>query len=59
MVVKFKCKCGTSKIIKVDNLKKARNIKKENKNYICNVCEFKIILRNVAKQIVKENKRYA
>jgi hypothetical protein len=57
MIVKIKCKCMTSKILKVRNLKEARKIKRINKNWLCNVCEFKIILKRAARQIVKENKK--
>ena len=57
MIVKSKCKCGTSKILKIDTLKEARKIKRVNEDWLCDVCEFKIILKRAARQIIKENKK--
>jgi DNA-directed RNA polymerase subunit RPC12/RpoP len=58
MKVKIKCnECGTIKTLKVDTLKETRKIKRVNKDWLCNVCEFKIILKRAARQIIKENKK--
>ena len=57
MIVKIKCQCGTSKILKADTLKETREIKIVNKDWLCNICEFKIILKRAARQIIKENKK--
>ena len=56
MVVKIKCVgCGKSYKMRVYSLKQARRFKRENKTRVCNECDFKIILRRVARQIIKEN----
>ena len=58
MKVKIKCvKCHKNYKMKVSTIKQARKFKRANKTRICNECEFKIILRRVARQIVKENKK--
>jgi hypothetical protein len=58
MVVKIKCaKCRTSKVIKVENLKQARNVKRSSKrkNYTCNKCYFSFLVYRTARQFIKEN----
>lgn len=57
MIVKIKCKCGTSKILRTSTLKKARQIKRVNKRWMCNTCAFKIISKRAARQIINENKK--
>jgi hypothetical protein len=59
MVVKIKCKCGTSKVLRVSTLKVARKLKRVNKGWMCNACAFKIIAERAAKEIVGRAKRYA
>lgn len=58
MVVKIKCKeCGKKHKVKVATIKIARKIKRNNKNYICNKCKFKIMIKGAAKEIVSRLKR--
>ncbi|MFT5871141.1 MAG: DNA-directed RNA polymerase subunit RPC12/RpoP [Clostridium sp.] len=58
MIVKIKCvECGIKHKVKVTTMKIARKTKKNNKNYICNKCKFKIMVKGVAKEIVRQLKR--
>ena len=53
MLVKVRCgECGAKHKVKVANIKNARKLKRNNKDYICDKCKFKVYLRNMAKQVI-------